>query len=229
MSVIMLFSSHFMITITVISYFYRSGAEDTRPLSWRVDVDSIAVAGCQEVTLATCTVISEKTAARVSWRLGSLSDSVKPSSNNVQHLDGIFTVSSSLIAVPTVQMNQQLVQCVITHDTRKTEIEIDHRIKVHYPPQLVTVTPFNDPSYAEVFQCEADANPPATDFTWHSSKHVTIPNDAIEIKGNKLYFLKLSSDLNGVYFCNASNMYGAGVGSLFWHQGKKTEDYHSEL
>ncbi|XP_073768595.1 uncharacterized protein si:ch211-214p13.3 isoform X8 [Danio rerio] len=150
----MLVSSHFMITITVISYFYRSGAEDTRPLSWRVDVDSIAVAGCQEVTLATCTVIN--------------------------------------------------------------------------PPQLVTVTPFNDPSYAEVFQCEADANPPATDFTWHS-KHVTIPNDAIEIKGNKLYFLKLSSDLNGVYFCNASNMYGAGVGSLFWHQGKKTEDYHSEL
>ncbi|XP_056320751.1 nectin-1 [Danio aesculapii] len=228
MSLIMLFSSHF-ITIIIISYFLRSGAEATQPLSARVSVDSAAVAGPQKATLATCTVISEKTAAQMSWRLGSLSDFVNPSSNNVQHLDGIFTVSSSLIAVPTVQMNQQLVQCVITHDTLKTELEINHRIIVHYPPQLVFVTPFNDPSYAEVFQCEADANPPATDFRWHSNKDVTIPNDAIEIKGNKLYFLRLSSDLNGVYFCNASNMYGTAVGSLFWHQGKKKEDYHPEL
>lgn len=223
----MFFSSHF-ITIAVISYFLMSETAATRPLNASVRVDSVAVAGPLKVTLATCSAISEKTAAQVSWRLGSLSDSVKSSTNNVKHLDGIFTVSSSLIAVPTVQMNQQLVQCVITHDTLRGELEINHRIKVHYPPQLVYVTPFNDPFNSEVFQCEADANPPATDFRWHS-KHVTIPNDAIEVKGNKLYFLTLSSDLSGVYFCSASNMYGTGVGSLFWYQGKKTEDYHSEL
>lgn len=48
----------------------------------------------------------------------------------------------------------------------------------------------------------------------------TIDNNAIKIKGNRLYFLKLTSDLNGLYICEAFNEYGTGTGSLYWHKGE---------
>ncbi|KAK2905280.1 hypothetical protein QQF64_033554 [Cirrhinus molitorella] len=218
---------HF-ITITVVCFLLSSGTEATSPVNVSLTVDAIPVTGHPMATLVTCTTSRTKPAAEVSWNLGDLSNSVKVSTNTVKHLDGTFTVTSSLIATPTVQMHQQLVQCVIRHAALKEELEIDHKITVHYPPQLVFVTPFKNGSNAEVYQCEADCNPAATHFRWHSM-HQTIPNDAIKTEGNKLYFLKLTSDLSGLYICEASNEYGKGIGSLYWQKGEKTEDYHSEL
>ncbi|XP_026104358.1 nectin-3-like protein [Carassius auratus] len=215
-------------TMTVVYFLLSSGTKATSPVNVSVTVDVVPVAGRLEVTLATCTTSSTKPAAEVSWNLGALSDSVKVSTNTEKHLDGTFTVTSSLIAAPTVQMNQQHVQCLIKHVTMKEELQVDHKITVHYPPQLVYVTPFNNRSNAEVYQCEADANPSATHFSWHST-HQTIPNNDIKAEGNKLYFLKRTSDLSGLYICEASNEYGKGIGSLYWQKGEKTEDNHSEL
>ncbi|XP_067301040.1 poliovirus receptor [Pseudorasbora parva] len=220
-------SCHF-ITAVVVSLFLSSCSSDTSPVNASVTVDAVPVARRSEVTLATCTSSTVQSAAEVSWVLGTLSDSVKVSTNTVKHLDGTFTVTSNLIATPTVQMNQQLVKCVIRHATMKKDQEIDHKIIVHYPPQLVFVTPFKNGSNAEVYQCEADANPAATHFRWHST-HQTIPNDAIKTEGNKLAFLKLTSDLSGLYICEASNEYGSAIGSLYWEKGEKAKDNHYEL
>ncbi|KAK9969686.1 hypothetical protein ABG768_027838 [Culter alburnus] len=223
-----MFSRHF-ITAIVVSYFLlRSGTEANSPVNVSVTVDAVPVAGRSEVPLATCTASTAEPAAEVSWHLGTFSDAVRISTSTVKHLNGTFTVKSSLIATPTVQMNQQLVKCVIRHAMMKEEVEIDHKITVHYPPQLVFVTPFKIHSNAEVYQCEVDANPAATHFSWHST-HRTIPNDAIKTEGNKLYFLELTFDLNGMYICEASNEYGTGIGSLYWQKGEKTKDYHPEL
>ncbi|XP_077072808.1 nectin-3-like protein [Siphateles boraxobius] len=223
-----MFCCHFITTVIVSYFLLTSKTEATSPVNVSVTVDSVPVAGRSEVTLATCTASTEQFAAEVSWHLGTLSDSVKLSTSTVKHLDGMFTVKSSLIGNPTVQMNQQLVKCVIRHAMLKEELKIDHKIVVHYPPQLVFVIPFQNLSNTEVYQCEADANPPATHFRWHST-HQIIPNDAIKTEGNKLFFLKLTSDLSGLYICEASNEYGAGIGSLYWQKGEKTEAYHSEL
>ncbi|XP_016098826.1 nectin-3-like protein [Sinocyclocheilus grahami] len=159
--------SRLFITTTVVYFLLSSGTEATSPVNVSVTVDVVPVAGSLEVTLATCTTSRTKPAAEVSWNLGALSDSVKVSTNTVKHLDGTFTVESSLIATPTAQMNQQHVQCVIRHVAMKEELEFDHKIIVHYPPQLVFVTPFKNLSNAEVYQCQADANPSATHFSWH--------------------------------------------------------------
>ncbi|ROL43798.1 Nectin-3-like protein [Anabarilius grahami] len=139
----------------------------TSPVNVSVTVDAVPVAGHSEVTLATCTASTAEPAAEVSWQLGTFSDSVRISTSTVKHQNETFTVKSSLIATPTVQMNQQLVKCVIRHATMKEELRIDHKITVHYPPQLVFVTPFKNLSNAQVYQCEADANPAATHFSWH--------------------------------------------------------------
>ncbi|XP_048049018.1 nectin-3-like protein isoform X2 [Megalobrama amblycephala] len=197
---------------------HTSAGTATSPVNVSLTVDAVPVAGRSEVPLATCTASTAEPAAEVSWHLGTFSNSVRISTSTVKHLNGTFTVKSSLIATPTVQMNQQLVKCVIRHATMKEELRIDHKINVHYPPQLVFVTPFENHSNAEVYQCEADANPAATHFSWHS-KHQTIPNDVIKIEGNKIIFLELTSDLNGMYICKASNEYGTGIGSLYWQKG----------
>ncbi|RXN14785.1 nectin-4-like isoform X1 [Labeo rohita] len=210
----MLIQKHVVLEITFTDVVQSA----TSPVNVSVTVDAIPIAGRPKVTLATCTTSRIKPAAKVSWNLGALSDSVKISTNTVKHLDGTFTVSSSLIATPTVQMNQKIVQCLIRHVAMKEELKVDHKITVHYPPQLVSVTPFKDLSSAEVYQCEADANPAVTQFKWHST-HQTIPNDAIKTEGNKLYLLKLTSDLTGLYICEASNEYGKGMGSLYWQKG----------
>ncbi|XP_043085565.1 nectin-3-like protein isoform X2 [Puntigrus tetrazona] len=193
------------------------------PVNVNVMVDAVPVAGRPEVILVTCVTSRTKPAAEVSWNLAALSDSVKVSSDTVKHLDGTFTVTSSLIATPTVQMNQQLVQCVIRHAAMKEALEVDHKIIVHYPPQLVFVTPLKTDCNAEVYQCEADANPAATHYRWHSA-HQNIPNGAVKTEGNKLYLLKLTSDLDGLYTCEASNEYGTGTGSLYWKKGENPSE-----
>ncbi|XP_051564530.1 nectin-3-like protein isoform X1 [Myxocyprinus asiaticus] len=218
-------------TISFACYFLISKGElaTGRPANVSVTSDETPVVGYSEFTLATCTASRSQPAAQVSWHLDTLTDSVKVLTNTVKHLDGTYTVTSSLIGSPTVEMNQQHVQCVVRHSTLKEDLEIDHTIVVHYPPQLVTVTPLENFFSAHGYQCEADANPAATHFSWHSRMNQAMPDESINVEGNRLYFLKLTPDLSGLYICNASNEYGAGFGSLYWHKGEKMEDNHSEL
>ncbi|KAA0716044.1 hypothetical protein E1301_Tti012872 [Triplophysa tibetana] len=205
-------------TITGISYFISSG--EVNPLNVKVTTDPVPVVGRFDVILATCTASTSQSPAGVSWNLGTLSDSVKIK-NSAQNQDEMYTVSSSLIGVPTVIMNQLNVKCVIKHHSLKEELVIDHEMVVHYSPQLVYITPLLS---GDGFQCEADANPKALLFSWKRMNQ-TIHNDAIKIEGNRLYFLKLTSDLNGLYICEASNEYGTGTGSLYWQKG----GFHLEL
>ncbi|XP_057192095.1 nectin-3-like protein isoform X2 [Triplophysa rosa] len=201
-----------ILTITCISYFISSS---------EVTTDAVLVVGRSDVNLATCTASTSQSPAEVSWNLGTLSDSVKEVKNTVENQDEMYTVSSSLIGVPTVAMNQLNVQCVARHHSLKEELAIDHKMVVHYSPQLVYITPLLS---GDGFQCEADANPKAMLFRWKRMNQ-TIHNNAIKTEGNRLYFLKPTSDLNGLYICEASNEYGIGTGSLYWQKG----GFHSEL
>lgn len=207
-----------------ITYFFIIIDVQASPLKANVSADKIPVVGQSEVNLATCTVSTSQSPAEVSWHLGTPFKSVREIKNTVEDLDEMYTVTSTLIGTPTVQMNQQNVQCVVKHSSMQEELGIDHKIVVHYPPQLVYVKPLKKLSSGEVFQCEADANPTATHFNWKRMDQ-TIDNDAIKIEGNKLYFLKLTSDLSGLYLCEASNQYGTATGTLYWQKGH----LHSEL
>ncbi|XP_051566520.1 poliovirus receptor-like [Myxocyprinus asiaticus] len=216
-------------TITFVLYFfiYKGERATVRPANASVTTDATLVVGYSEFPLATCTASGSQPTAQVSWHLGTLIDSVKVLTNTVKHLDGTYTVTSSLIGAPTVEMNQHNVQCVVRHSTLKEDLEINHKIVVHYPPQLVSVSPLENFSSVHGYKCEADANP-AANFSWHRM-HQAIPDDSIKVEGNRLYFLKLTPDLSGLYICNASNEYGAGFGSLYWHIGENMGDNHSEI
>ncbi|CAB1328907.1 unnamed protein product, partial [Coregonus sp. 'balchen'] len=75
-------------------------------------------------------------------------------------------------------------------------LPLSYTIDRHYPPQSVNIT-LSEASQATVLLCLADVNP-QPNYTWSSS------------------------ELNGLYVCEASNPYGRATGSLFVHTSSET-------
>ncbi|KAI4889587.1 hypothetical protein NFI96_029682, partial [Prochilodus magdalenae] len=176
-----------------------------------VTTDVIPVVGESEVTLATCTAATAKPEADVSWDLGALSDSVKVKNILSEDPDGTSTVTSYLIGVPSKDLNQQKVRCLVKHTSLNKELVLDHALVVHYPPQYVYIISSNNAEFQE-FQCVVDANPQPTVFTW-TRVNKSLPGHA---DGSSLK-VPLTSDSNGLYLCSVSNQYGNGTGTLYLH------------
>lgn len=77
-------------------------------------VDNHPVLGDKEVSLATCTAAGSKPPATVSWLFGNLPGNLIATSDAIEHHNGTVTTFGSLIGVPSRELDQQLVQCVVT-------------------------------------------------------------------------------------------------------------------
>ena len=96
-----------------------------------VTTDVIPVVGESEVTLATCTAATAKPLADVSWDLGALNYSVKVKNIASEDPDGTSTVKSYLIGVPSKDLNQQKVLCLVKHTSLNEEVIRDHALVIH--------------------------------------------------------------------------------------------------
>ncbi|XP_035532937.1 uncharacterized protein si:ch211-214p13.3 isoform X2 [Morone saxatilis] len=67
----------------------------------------------------------------------------------------------------------------------------------------------------DTFECVTEANPNA-DITWSRSDN-SWPQSAVRVEGATLQFLSMTSNLNGLYQCEASNTYGTTRGHLYVH------------
>ncbi|XP_058248514.1 hemicentin-2-like [Hemibagrus wyckioides] len=177
-----------------------------------VSADPPAVAGDADVVLATCTASNAKPAAEVSWSLGVLNNSVKVQNTVIVDSEGRYTVKSSLIVNASKDLNQKNVQCVVTHPGLKDKLELSYTLNVHYPPQVVKIISAGDQGETREFQCEADANPKPTNFTW--SRYFPV-NETLSSGVNSRLMIQLTPDSNGLYYCEASNQYGKSVGSFY--------------
>ncbi|KAF4070172.1 hypothetical protein AMELA_G00296200 [Ameiurus melas] len=131
-----------------------------------VSTDVPPVAGDTKEILAICTAFNAKPAAEVSWNLGDLSDTLKVQTNVIVDSEGRYTVKSSLIGVASKDLNQKKVQCLVSHPGLKEKLELDYTLIIHYPPQMVYIISVGDQGEKLELQCEADANPKPTNFTW---------------------------------------------------------------
>ncbi|KAG7330883.1 hypothetical protein KOW79_004852 [Hemibagrus wyckioides] len=183
-----------------------------------VSADPPAVAGDSDVVLATCTAADAKPAAEVSWSLDVLNNSVKVQNTVTVDSEGRYTVKSSLIVNASVDLNQKKVQCEVTHPGLKEKLELSYTLNVHYPPQVVYINSAGDQGETREFQCEADANPKPTNFTW--SRYFP---DTLSRGVNSRLIIQLNPDSNGLYYCVASNQYGKSVGSLYMHVKQSSE------
>lgn len=84
-------------------------------------VDNHPVWGDKEVSLATCTAAGAKPPASVSWLFGDVPGDLTTVSSSIQHDNGTVTIISSLFGVPSREINNQLVKCVITSSAFKDQ------------------------------------------------------------------------------------------------------------
>lgn len=76
--------------------------------------DNHPTLGNEEVSLVTCTAAGSKPPAEVRWLTGTLADKVRATTSSTKHANGTTTTISTLLGVPTREINQCVIQCVIT-------------------------------------------------------------------------------------------------------------------
>ncbi|XP_031585724.2 nectin-4-like [Oreochromis aureus] len=173
--------------------------------------DNLPTLGTEEVLFATCTAAGSKPPAEVRWLTGALGDNVRSTTNSTHYDNDTTTTVSSLFGVPTREINGHQVQCVISGDSLSREETLPFTIQVYFSPTEVNIRAKSEDS----FECVTEANPSAN-FTWSRSGQ-SLLQSAVKVEGAKLQLLSLSSDLNGLYQCEASNTYGSKHGQLYVH------------
>ncbi|XP_034043075.1 nectin-1-like [Thalassophryne amazonica] len=88
------------------------------------------VLGNENVTLATCTAADSKPPVQVKWLTGDLKG-VRATISNTSHPNGTTTTVSTLVGVPTQEMNHQLVRCRITYVALSKEETLSFSLQVN--------------------------------------------------------------------------------------------------
>ncbi|XP_054888431.1 nectin-1-like isoform X1 [Poeciliopsis prolifica] len=166
--------------------------------------------GSKEVPLLTCTAAGFNPPAKVSWEIDSLKDKVTWTNNSTLQNNNTTTTVSTLLGKPTKEINGSKVQCVITSVERNESLPFE--VQIYYPPLNVNI---KKQSEDLVFTCEAEGNPRPT-LIW-SRLGKTLPPSVSTSSSQEatLTFKKKSSDLEGVYLCEATNIYGKTQSFLF--------------
>uniref|UniRef100_A0A3B4TJ35 Nectin-1-like n=1 Tax=Seriola dumerili TaxID=41447 RepID=A0A3B4TJ35_SERDU len=162
--------------------------------------DKLPVLGDKEVPLATCTADGSRPPAKVTWQdNNTLAGKVRAKTRSIQHDNGTTTTISSLLGVPTREINQHSVQCVVTSPALPEEEK----------------KTFIVAGSEDSFQCLTEANPTA-EITWTRSGQ-SLPQSQVRLEGAMLQLVSKSSALNGLYKCEATNRYGTCHGYLYVH------------
>ncbi|AWP13247.1 putative poliovirus receptor-related protein 3-like isoform 2 [Scophthalmus maximus] len=173
--------------------------------------DNLPFLADEEVSIATCTAAGSKPPAEVRWLTGALGEQLRATTSSTNHTNGTTTTVSSLLGVPTKDINKRVVQCVVSSSALLEEKTMPFTIQVYFSPREVNITTKSK----ETFQCMAQANPSA-ELTWSRSGQAW-PQSAVRGEDGTLQFQSMSSDLNGLYHCEASNQHGRNHGNLFVH------------
>ncbi|KAL2081057.1 hypothetical protein ACEWY4_022910 [Coilia grayii] len=174
-----------------------------------IGVDVTLVAGTQKTSLVTCTARGPHPPPKLSWEMDSPGESfgtveVTDSSGDQE---GPVTTISQLIGVPSRDLDQKEVRCVVRHPTLEQDMVLSYTIHVHYPPQTVKIIPTHDG-----YECIADGNPKPAKYTW-TRQGQALASVGVGVKGNRLY-LSFTPELNGPYSCEATNPYGTASRTL---------------
>ncbi|XP_026151215.1 nectin-4-like isoform X1 [Mastacembelus armatus] len=172
--------------------------------------DNQPILGNEEVSLATCTAAGSKPPAEIKWVTDAVTEKVKVQTNSTEEADGTTTTVSLLIGVPTREINHT-VQCVVTSPALSKQETLTFIIQVYFSPTEVN---FLERS-KDTFECVSEANPEAN-FTWSRSAQ-SLPQSSVRVEGAMIQLLNFTSDLNGLYQCDASNPYGRKHGQLYLH------------
>ncbi|XP_034416848.1 nectin-4-like isoform X2 [Cyclopterus lumpus] len=181
--------------------------------------DDRPTVGDEVVSLVTCMAAGSKPRAKVQWLTGTLGETVSQTINVTEHADGTTTTVSSLFGVPTREIDRRLVKCVVTNAAMSKEESLPFTIQIYFPPVEVTISKGSEGS----FECVTEANPNAS-ITW-TRLNQSKPQSAVKVDGATLQFPSMTSDLNGLYQCEASNLYGRKHNYVYVHVTECCQTY----
>ncbi|XP_076602405.1 nectin-1 isoform X3 [Chaetodon auriga] len=143
--------------------------------------------GSEEVDLVTCTAAGSRPPAQVRWLTGTLAGKVRITNSSTEHPNGTTTTVSSLFGVPTREMNQHVVRCVVTNAALSKEETLAFTIQVYFSPLEVSIRQ----QAKDSFECVTEANPRAS-FTWNSSRVLRTCASQLSVTLGHLFNLSLS-------------------------------------
>ncbi|XP_043547139.1 nectin-3-like isoform X2 [Chiloscyllium plagiosum] len=142
---------------------------------------------CRKHLIVICTAANAKPAASITWKAPF--DVHTDESIGPPAENGTVTVSSWFQLCPNKSLHGQKIVCVVEHPTLNASKHVPYLLTIDY------------------------ANPLPTEFIW-TKKNDSIPEGVI-IQKDKIKFSKLTSDLEGLYICAASNTAGTASGSFY--------------
>ncbi|XP_039599614.1 nectin-1-like isoform X2 [Polypterus senegalus] len=179
-----------------------------------VTVDTDAnTEGC-ESNVAICTAANGKPEPLVSW--SDAPSASKSTENTTSQINGTFTVRSVLRTVATRKINDHEVFCVVKQPLIDTNISVPFRLNVTYAPVVKVLIVDQKPNEV-IADCEADANPPASHYTWRKDNERILETTNIQTEGSRMIIKEPTPSINGFYFCEAVNSKGSGVASLYFY------------
>ncbi|XP_078389611.1 nectin-1-like [Cetorhinus maximus] len=172
-----------------------------------------------EVPVANCTSANGNPAAEITWISGSPGNYT---TTLIENSNGTKTVISLYKRAPSDYDDGQTVTCVISHPASSSTDYYTITLSILYPPE-VTITGY-DGNWSEnrgdvTLNCEAKANPPATNYTWQ-----WLP-EGVEAKNARVFIKKVSNLMNGTWICEATNSIGTGRGKLELILKHSTKDH----
>ncbi|KAL2081640.1 hypothetical protein ACEWY4_023493 [Coilia grayii] len=193
-----------------------------------INVPSVTpLVGMAEVTLATCSADNAYPPASVLWDASSLGNNVTAVTNSKENPDGTISVTSNLMGIPSRDINKKEVQCLVKQLALNGQYIFGYSINIQYPPVSAKVIPLESRAPSLTFQCKADANPEPEHYTWKRDGR-PLDSKGVGANGSILIFQTLTPDINGLYDCEVSNVYGSAEGSLhLYSYGNTRHNYVS--
>lgn len=93
--------------------------------------DDHPILGNEEVSLVTCTAAGSKPPAEISWLTGALAGKVRESTTSTLNANSTTTTISSVLGVPTRELDGQLVKCVVTSAAMTMEETLPFTIQLY--------------------------------------------------------------------------------------------------
>ncbi|XP_029433969.1 nectin-3 isoform X3 [Rhinatrema bivittatum] len=162
--------------------------------------------GDNETVAAICTASNGKPAARIHWEgnLGAME------SNSVSFPNETVTVVSQYKVIPTRFARGRRITCVVQHPALEKEIRYPYLLDIHYEPE-VSVTGYDGNWFVGrenvQLKCNADANPPPTEFTW-TRLDGQWPDGLLSLNNTLHFTSPLTHNYSGIYVCKVVNALG---------------------
>ncbi|XP_072253041.1 nectin-3 [Leuresthes tenuis] len=172
--------------------------------------EDVLILGDKEARIASCVAAGSKPLPVVKWNTTGLGEEVRITTNTTQHENGTTTAVSSLFGTPTMDINGGSVQCVVTSEALRGEEIRNLTIQLNFPPFEVHIS--EDHTSKDSFECISKAHPPAS-ITWSRSGQ-SLPQ-SVRTEGGRLHLSTKTSDLTGLYQCEAKNPYGRTDSHLY--------------